>query len=314
MERLGVLLVELRHAPDPRLLLEVAFVQLTHEQSSHDLAVVLDRLERLEAAVAAGASAPPPPAPVDPTTGRVQLGGRARRDSGPASTAGPASAGPVASAAPGASGAPGASASGASAAVPARPPEPPRAPAGAPRDAQASAVEGGSGSDAVMPDADLVERAGAIWASEVVSSLKPLVRAIYSVPKLLGVRDGALALAAPNDAHRARCEQHRPHVEEALRKLLGSPIKVTIVVEGLGDSATDSDQGDPADGLTGGDSMRSPRDATVVALRPAGSHQAPADEEVDLDGLVDVPPESIVTPLERLAQVFPGSKLLDERP
>jgi len=33
-----------------------------------------------------------------------------------------------------------------------------------------------------------------------------------------------------------------------------------------------------------------------------------------LDGLVDVPPESVVTPLERLAEAFPGSKLLDERP
>ena len=36
MERLGQMLVEMRHAPDPRLLLEVALVQLTHEAASNN--------------------------------------------------------------------------------------------------------------------------------------------------------------------------------------------------------------------------------------------------------------------------------------
>ena len=48
MERLGEMLVEMRHAPDPRLLLEVALVQLTHEAASNDMSVLLDRIERLE--------------------------------------------------------------------------------------------------------------------------------------------------------------------------------------------------------------------------------------------------------------------------
>ena len=46
MERLGQMLIEMRHAPDPRLLLEVALVQLTHEASNTDLGVLLQRLER----------------------------------------------------------------------------------------------------------------------------------------------------------------------------------------------------------------------------------------------------------------------------
>jgi DNA polymerase-3 subunit gamma/tau len=81
MERLGEILVEMRHAPDPRLLLEVALVQLTHRQADTDITAVLDRLDRLERAVAAGATAPPArPTPVDPATGRAALGGRVRRD------------------------------------------------------------------------------------------------------------------------------------------------------------------------------------------------------------------------------------------
>ncbi len=37
------------------------------------------------------------------------------------------------------------------------------------------------------------------------------------------------------------------------------------------------------------------------------------DEDVDLDDLVDVPPESVKSPIERLAEAFPGSELIDER-
>ena len=36
-------------------------------------------------------------------------------------------------------------------------------------------------------------------------------------------------------------------------------------------------------------------------------------EDIDLDDLVDVPPEHVVTPIERLTQAFPGSQLMDER-
>jgi DNA polymerase-3 subunit gamma/tau len=49
----------------------------------------------------------------------------------------------------------------------------------------------------------------------------------------------------------------------------------------------------------------------VVPLRPGG--QPTAEEDIDLNDLVDAPPESVVTPIERLAQAFPGSELIDER-
>ncbi|MEM9747392.1 MAG: hypothetical protein AAF945_11920, partial [Actinomycetota bacterium] len=40
--------------------------------------------------------------------------------------------------------------------------------------------------------------------------------------------------------------------------------------------------------------------------------ELPDDAEVDLDDLVDVPPENVATPLDRLAEAFPGSELVDD--
>jgi DNA polymerase-3 subunit gamma/tau len=38
----------------------------------------------------------------------------------------------------------------------------------------------------------------------------------------------------------------------------------------------------------------------------------PPDDEVDMSDLVDAPPESVVTPTDRLLQAFPGSQVIDE--
>ena len=69
IERLGEILVELRHAPDPRVLVEVGLVQVTTPPPADgaDLAAIAARLTKLEQAVASGIQ---DTAPVDPTTGR----------------------------------------------------------------------------------------------------------------------------------------------------------------------------------------------------------------------------------------------------
>jgi DNA polymerase III subunit gamma/tau len=84
IERLGEILVELRHAPDPRVLVEVALVQLSSAPAAapDDVGALAARITALEQAVA---SAPPATGsgPVDPATGRAALGGRARSSSPP---------------------------------------------------------------------------------------------------------------------------------------------------------------------------------------------------------------------------------------
>ncbi|TPW11479.1 MAG: dnaX [Acidimicrobiaceae bacterium] len=279
MEKLGEILIEMRHAPDARLLIEVAFVQLTHEAAASDIGALMDRIERLEKLVAAGGGAAVPAAPLDPATGRVQLGGGARRQSPAAAVAAP----PVVAA-------PLVAAPLAAAAIVDTPPAPADAPAADVIAPAPSALAAGSSLD----------QAVARWAADIVPTLKPLVRAIYSVPKLLGARDGRLALGAPNDAHRARCEQHRGTVEAAVAALVGGAVELLIVTES-GDTGDDHDTTDGHSSST----------SNVVALHPAGA--AHADEDIDLDDLVDAPPESVVTPIQRLAQAFPGSELIDER-
>ena len=154
---------------------------------------------------------------------------------------------------------------------------------------------------------DAASQAASRWLAEIVPALKPLVRAIYSVPKVLGVRDGALALGAPNDAHRTKCEQHRSEVEKIASGVIGAPVRVVVITDAsVRHDDHDHDDHDPRDGAPSGSSG-----AAVVPLHPAGP--PPADDEIDLHDLVDAPPASVVSPIDRLAQAFPGSELLDER-
>lgn len=134
------------------------------------------------------------------------------------------------------------------------------------------------------------------WSSDVVPTLKPLVRAIYSVPRVVGVRDGVLTLAVPNDTHRSKCEQFRADAEAALMAVVGARVPLAFVID-----ATHDDE--------------PPRGAvTASAAAPAAPAPAEAEaDDVDLDDLVDVPPESVVSPIDRLAQAFPGSEMVDER-
>ncbi|MEI6497140.1 MAG: DNA polymerase III subunit gamma/tau [Actinomycetota bacterium] len=291
MERLGQILVDMRHAPDARLLLEVALVQLTHEASANDMGTVLDRLDRLEKAVATGnvgGGTPAPAAPIDPATGRVQLGGNARR-AAPAATPATATATSPAPAAPAAlpAVAP-APAPAAPAPAPAAEPAAPSASAPAPS-APAPAVA------APAPTGDIAAR----WASDVLPALGGLARAIYAATKPLGMRDGSFALAVSNAAQRSKCEQYRGDVDKAMVKALGAAVPLTFVV----DSAADRDDDPPT---------ASAPAASSTSPKPAPATPTP-DEEIDLTDLVDAPPEAAITPIDRLAQAFPGSELLDER-
>jgi DNA polymerase-3 subunit gamma/tau len=106
---------------------------------------------------------------------------------------------------------------------------------------------------------------------------------------VIGGRDGALVIAAPNEAQRSKCQQHQTEVEAAVAKVVGSPVKVVLVVDG---SAIVDDNVVP---------FQRPAPAPVVA-----------DDDVDLTDLVDVPPEAVVTPADRLLQAFPGSQFVEE--
>lgn len=80
METLGTTMVEMRHAPDARLLLEVAVVQLSSPSFDDSTENLLARISQLEESVKKmkeqGFSSGLPPAPLNPSTGRAKIGGR----------------------------------------------------------------------------------------------------------------------------------------------------------------------------------------------------------------------------------------------
>jgi DNA polymerase-3 subunit gamma/tau len=75
METLGRAQVDMRDAPDPRVVLEVALVRLTRPELDDSAAGVTDRLARIERTLAEGRAAPPPP-PQPPPPPDLPVGSR----------------------------------------------------------------------------------------------------------------------------------------------------------------------------------------------------------------------------------------------
>ena len=53
-------------------------------------------------------------------------------------------------------------------------------------------------------------------------------------------------------------------------------------------------------------------DGSLPAEFSGSSAELPDDDDVDLDDLIDAPPESVKSPIDRLAEAFPGSELIEE--
>lgn len=138
------------------------------------------------------------------------------------------------------------------------------------------------------------------WQPNILPTLKPMARALFSAGHFVGERDGVLSFGLPNDTHRSRCESFRADVEAAIAAQVGGGVRLSLIVD---------TSGPPDDHL-----------ASVVPLRkgPNGGMSAsaiptaPADEDVDLSDLVDAPPGSTKSPEDRLTEAFPGSVFVED--
>ena len=253
MEVIGDALIEMRRAPDPRLLLEVALMKLCSPSDAGDLTGLISRIERLEQAVARGGVSPAAaaptsaPPPVDPTTGRAKLGGAVRTQ-----TTAPK---PTASSTP-------------RPATPA-PAEPPAAPV--------PAKSGGSPAD--------------MWP-QVLTSLKPLVRALYSACSVSSPTPDTVVISAPNAVHQAKCNEHAATVAAAFQQISGQKVSLNVAV---GDAPKDS----TAPVARGGRAK-----AVVDDLIP--------DDDIDPTDLSDMPTAPVETTFDRITKAFPGSQIIDE--
>ena len=244
IEVLGELLIEMRHAPDARLLLEVSLVKLTNQTLGGDIAAIIGRLERLEAGVVRTSDATgqvTKPVPVNPATGKVQVGGKARMPQ--ANTPAPVVQPTVAVSPP-----------------PAQPMKP---------------LEPASDSQVV-----------AKWA-EVLTGLKPFVRALYSAVTPQSCTDTTLSLAAPNEMHMKKAQEHIPVVVAQLELVTGRTLAIDFTVD---------------------------KDATSPTGRNARPKvkETEISDEVDRSEIVDAPNKAMPSAMDQLSKAFPGSQVVDQ--
>lgn len=328
IERLGTALLDMRHAPDPRILVEVALVQLTHDDAGGDTEALFARIERLENTVkqlreSGAAAAAAAAVPKDPATGRAVLGGAARRPA-PARAPEPAADAPAATTpagtAPASTTPPADTSAPTPAAAPTAPEPAPAASAPAPEPAPTPAP---APEPAAPPAATSVPEA---WENTVKSQVKPLVRALYSAGSFVGNRGDTWLFSVPNEAHGNKCNEHRPDVEAALARAVGAPVTIEFVSGGAASSGTGGAPARPAPDPSPAPSSPAPSAPSSPAASAAPARPAPepidepepepyvpeADEDVDLHELTDAPPESVKTPIDRLAEAFPGSELMTD--
>jgi DNA polymerase III subunit gamma/tau len=341
IETLGSMLIEMRHAPDPRVLLEVALVKLTTPAVEGSVAELTARVAKLERLIAAGgvagttasvASAQTPPV----SEARATFGSRARRpqttaagepptppvtlvptppttapssnapsSTAPSSTA-PSSNAPSSTALSSTAPSPTATAPTAPSSTGPAPTRPtstapsttgpastrptvqsPTGPATTrPAPANSPAASPGTG---IGADRGATTDPALVWNS-VSSTLRPIAKALYGNGHLVGVGDGAATFAFPTEGLRKRGEEHRPEVESALATVVGAPTRLTLIIAETTGSAPASDS------------------------MPDFNHQSalPADDDVDLDDLVDAPTAATVSPIDRLAAAFPGVTMTEE--
>ncbi len=238
IEHLGEALTEMRHAPDPRVLLDVAIVKLTSDSAASGdagaaVSALAARVTKLEQQLAAAVSAAPSgratagssssssaaatpqspdivEAPADPGPGRATLGGRVQRRAPvpPGDSAGRATPSPE----------------------PAAPAAQPLA--GQPpvdrRDEPQNRVAATAGEPRAVSSA----MTQAMWDDTVKPGLRGMARAVFSPASYVAHTASVLTLSLPNPVHRDKCEQHRSVVEQALSSAVGTTVTLELVLSG----------------------------------------------------------------------------------
>jgi len=219
METLGQALIDMRDAIDPRVILEVALMRVTHPEADDSSAAMLERLERLERSAARTGPNPPRAsaslaASTNSAEGTISDPSR-ERTSAPAAGA-RAALGAVRQSPQ----------SGESQAS--RAPQQP-----APQSVQPpqSATPAGE-----MPSRDELTKA---WGDQVLDNLPQKARARFRVGRFTEVESGVAVFALPNPIHKDRCEELRSDVEQVLSAHFGAKVRIKLVVEAEESSSQD---------------------------------------------------------------------------
>ena len=270
IELLGRSQVEMRDAPDPQVILEVAVVRASRSDLDGDAAGMdarLARLERQMAELTAGSARPapaktpppPPPAPVATADGSAPSRGAVRAAKAQATDTG--------------------------AGVPAAPvePEPPTSTEHvAPEPVIPIEQTGASGVVSL-------ESLRALWPEKVMGQLKGITKAMYAAGRLSGLDGSVVTIAVPTEPHRDKCVEKRGQVESVISEAIGTPITIQIVVDG---------------GVA-----PPPVDTAVSTLPPVTEGDVEEEaNSIDLDDLVEAPRGAVTNvAATRILEAFPGA-------
>ena len=209
MEVLGETLVEMRHAPDARLLLEVAMVRLASPDMDDSTAALTARIsaleERIAGLIAGGGIASLPPAPVDAATGRAKIGGRAgigsARDTTKPTPTPSATTEPTA---------------GTTNETPSPVPSPSaESPKSAP--APAPAADAPAGGDPAQ-----------MWP-QIIDGLRALAKAMFRPATVDSVENNVITVRIPPNTPLDKAEQQVPALTEVIKKMCGAKYSVRVV-------------------------------------------------------------------------------------
>ena len=205
METLGTTMVEMRHAPDARLLLEVAVVQLASPVFDDSAENLLARISQLEEVVKSlrenGIAAALPQAPINPATGRAKIGGHAG-NTAPVAI-------PVADAIPVI----------ATVAEPAAVTKEIPVPAAAETPAKAAET-----APAPVGNADPAQ----MWP-QITDAMKGLAKAMFKPAVVQSVDGKKIMLRLPSNTPMKRAQEQLPTVVEAIKQVCGATFVVTLV-------------------------------------------------------------------------------------
>lgn len=218
MEVLGTTMVEMRHAPDARLLLEVAVVQLASPIFDDSNENLLARISQLEEAVKTfrenGVAAALPQAPINPATGRAKIGGHAAGDVSTEMQR-PKSLEPQ-------SAAPKETNSSAPIAPPASNNDTPRA----------GVTAMPSDPSPVVPETTQVPTGNVdpaqVWP-QITDAMRGLAKAMFKPAVIESVDGKKVVLRLPNNTPMKRAQEQLPTVVAAMKQVCGMTFAVTLV-------------------------------------------------------------------------------------
>ena len=286
METLGSTMVEMRHAPDARLLLEVAVVQLSSPAFDNSQDGVLARLSQLEEAVKHlrehGVAAATPPAPINPVTGRAKVGGLARSNDTTATPPAPDTTAPQAQP---------------DVTEPVNKPVESDAPqagadAGDKLEPATLATASGAGVGASAPTvASSTGDPMQMWP-QVTDAMKGLAKAMFKPAVVESVDGKKVTVRLPANTPMKRAQEQIKTVEAALSQVCGGKFAVTLT------------QADPTSGIQRPVIEDEPK--TIDKIVEADPYAA-----IDIKETV-IAHDAVDPMLEAFQNEFPGGTLLDE--